>query len=78
MADITSADYDYRGALITRRNKAARKLAALDEINLDLPNAPSRVDYELHKRGLLDEIDRLNVMIASAGGGFEIAFETDT
>lgn len=70
----------YRDNLIARRDKVAAKLAELDERNLDLPNAtgPGLVDYESHKRGLYEELDRLEVAIAGADGGFEIYTEVDT
>lgn len=62
----------YQDDLITRRDKAAAKLAQLDVLFLDYPNAPGEVDYEQHKRGLWDEIERLNALIAQADGAYEI------
>lgn len=60
------------------RSKAIAKLAELDTLYLDFPNAPGEVDYDGHRRALMETIERLNGLIAQAGGDWEIAYEQDT
>lgn len=59
--------------LITRRNNIAAELAVLDATKAGgLPNAQGNPDEVGYKDGLYRELDRLNALIAEAGGPVEI------
>lgn len=70
----------YRDSLITRRDAIASNIASLSASNYDLPNASGQtgIDFTGKVDAMYRELERLEVLIAAADGGFEVYSEVDT
>jgi hypothetical protein len=70
----------YRDSLITRRDAIASDIASLSSANYDLPNASGQtgIDFQGKIDSMYREMERLEVLIAQADGGYEIVSEVDT
>lgn len=70
----------YRDSLIARQNALAADIASLTAANYDLPNSSGQtgIDFTGKIDSMYREIERLDVLIAAADGGFELMTEADT
>lgn len=70
----------YRDSLITRRDNIASNIASLSASNFDLPNASGQtgIDFQGKIDSMYREMERLEVLIAQADGGYEIISEVNT